>query len=112
MLHLSKISSVCCLLALLVLSGCQNETPAAESSTPAPAKKNPAPVFNADHAYQMVKTQVEFGPRVPGTESQKKCAAWIETEARKYADTVYTQRTNVVQVKSLKTYPAINIIAK
>ncbi len=69
------------------------------------------PDFNADSAYQHIVTQLSFGPRVPGTNAQNKCAAWLETTLKKYADTVYVQKAQVKQIVSNKIYPAINIIA-
>ncbi len=70
-----------------------------------------APDFSADTAYAYIKKQLSFGPRVPGTPAQAKCAAWMEAEFKKYADTVYIQKANVKQAISNKSYPAINIIA-
>lgn len=70
-----------------------------------------APDFNAENAYKAVSSQLAFGPRVPGTSAQTKCAAWIEAEFKKVADTVYVQKANVKQVITNKTYPAINVIA-
>lgn len=36
------------------------------------------PAFNADSAYQYVKIQTEFGPRVPGTSAHSACALWLK----------------------------------
>lgn len=96
---------------MLAFNACKDDVSSAAEANPAEAKKIAAPDFDANNAYELIKTQVAFGPRVPGSEAQKKCAAWMETELKKYADTVYVQRTDVVQPISKKTYPAINLIA-
>lgn len=68
------------------------------------------PSFNADSAYQSIEKQVAFGPRVPGTEASKACAAFL-TEAMKHiADTLIVQQTTVFQPISNKKYPCTNII--
>ncbi len=36
--------------------------------------------FNADSAYSYIKAQVSFGPRVPGTDSHRRCAEYIVGE--------------------------------
>ena len=49
------------------------------------------PQFNADSAFQFVKAQTDFGPRVPNSEAHKQCAAWLIETMNKFADTVYVQ---------------------
>jgi glutaminyl-peptide cyclotransferase len=39
--------------------------------------------FNSDTAYFFVKEQVKFGPRVPNSKSQAKCAEWLVTTLKK-----------------------------
>ena len=68
------IATIGLLLAAGFASGCKSTGKAQQSETDntetidAPAK------FNADSAYDYVKKQVDFGPRVPGTPAHKKCA--------------------------------------
>jgi glutaminyl-peptide cyclotransferase len=68
------------------------------------------PPFNADSAYQYVKKQVDFGPRVPGTPAHKKCAAWLAAEFKRMGLTVIEQKFKA------QTYfgpvDAVNIIAQ
>jgi hypothetical protein len=47
--------------------------------------------FNADTAYSFVKEQVKFGPRVPNSKSQAKCAEWLVTTLKKYTSNVIVQ---------------------
>ncbi len=53
------------------------------------------PLFNADSAYNEVAAQVAFGPRIPNSDAQIKCAAWMQARLRIVCDTVYRQQTNV-----------------
>ncbi len=50
-----------------------------------------APDFNADSAFAFVKTQVDFGCRVPGTPPHSKCADFIEKTLKKFTDTLFLQ---------------------
>lgn len=70
-----KKISIIILGALIMLAGCGNKKAASTQST-APSDKQ-IPVFNRDSAYAYVKAQVDFGPRVPGTEQHQKCADYI-----------------------------------
>lgn len=100
------------LFAFATFSAC-NENEASSENTPADTQtiKAPAPDFNPDRAYELIKTQLAFGPRVPGSEAQTKCAEWMQAELRKYADTVYVQQATVKQAGSGKEYPSINLVA-
>ncbi|CAL1520993.1 M28 family peptidase [Chitinophaga sp. MM2321] len=70
----------------------------------------PVPAFSADSAYAYTARQVSFGPRIPNTPAQEKCAAWMISTLRQWADTVYVQRTTVTAPHKQKL-PCINIIA-
>ncbi len=49
------------------------------------------PDFNADSAYYYIKKQVDFGPRVPGSEAHEECADYLLDKLRDYADTAFFQ---------------------
>ena len=50
------------------------------------------PTFNADSAYQYVKAQCDFGPRVPGSEAHSACLAYFVEQFTIFrADTVIVQ---------------------
>jgi hypothetical protein len=49
------------------------------------------PAFSADAAYALLKRQVEFGPRVPGTAGHAAQLAWMTEFLRERADTVILQ---------------------
>jgi len=95
-------------------AGCNNngneqkhEQAGAKETTP--AKSLNIPVFDADSAYEYVARQVAFGPRTPGSESQRKCAAWMDEMLKKVCDTVYRQEANVKGGDG-KSLPCINLI--
>ena len=48
--------------------------------------------FNADSAMAYTRTQVAFGPRVPGTPGSEKAGDWIVSMMKQRADTVIEQR--------------------
>lgn len=74
----------------------------------APPKVN-VPAFHPDTAYAYVAAQVAFGPRVPGTAAQRKCADWMQARLNATCDTVYRQETRV-KVGDGKELPCINLI--
>lgn len=76
-----------------LMFGCteQKQTPDATAQTPPPPTVN-APVFNHDSAFALLKKQVSFGPRVPGTAGHAAQLAWMQQYLGTRADTVITQR--------------------
>ncbi|GAB4318969.1 MAG: M28 family peptidase [Candidatus Zixiibacteriota bacterium] len=49
------------------------------------------PVFDQNRAMGDLRKQVEFGPRVPGSEGHAACLQWLQDELSQYADSVWTQ---------------------
>lgn len=70
----------------------------------------PRTAFDGQAAYAMVKTQVAFGPRVPGTPGWRKTGAWIMARLEALGDSVTQQRWRHV-TPSGDTIPMHNIIA-
>ncbi len=70
------MSFSCFLSLILLLTACGGQ--AAKTRT-INAEKAPAtvPAFDAQRAYAFVKAQTDFGPRVPGSEAHKACAAYL-----------------------------------
>lgn len=68
-----------------------------------------APAFDADSAYQYVKKQVEFGPRIPNSTAHKKCAEYLKSQLKKYTDTLVIQKGNIT-VFDGKTFQIENIM--
>ncbi|MCF8297177.1 MAG: M28 family peptidase [Saprospiraceae bacterium] len=44
------------------------------------------PDFNADSAYQYVKAQCDFGPRVPNTTEHAECATWLFDKLSEFSE--------------------------
>ena len=98
-------------LLILILTACggSKTNAVAEAPTSKPAAKAE---FDADSAYRFVKTQVEFGPRTPGSKGHSDCAAFIAARLNAYgADTVFIQSTDAVNFKGEKL-PLQNIMAR
>jgi Zn-dependent M28 family amino/carboxypeptidase len=68
-----------------------------------PAKSAP---FDGQRAYTDVKTQVAFGPRVPGSEGHAKVQEWIRKELESAGWIVQIQRSEALG------HPVENIVAK
>lgn len=81
--------------------------------TPAPASVPQAtkePVrFSADSAFLYVAQQLDFGPRVPGSQAQETAAAWLKAELSRHGAQVYEQRCEVTAYNG-KRLPAINLV--
>ena len=91
-------------LILLSITSCDNKQNSKPASQPAPQVKQVViPKFNADSAYNYVKKQLDFGPRVPESPAHAKCADWFVNFFNDKADTVYVQnfRTRLYNGKSI-----------
>lgn len=97
------------LVLLLVAPACQNDKPAANGGDAPPAPKLERPAFSADSAYAYIETQVNFGPRVPGSEAHLACAEWLETKLAGVGAEVQVQRAKVRRYDGVEL-PMYNII--
>jgi hypothetical protein len=84
-------------LALLTVSSCDRFS-------------GPKTSFDGDAAYAMTKTQVDFGPRVPGTAGWQKTGDWIVAQLKQLGDSVTEQRFQHVTPTG-DTIPMRNIVA-
>jgi hypothetical protein len=85
------------LVFLILLAACGDKPPPRE--------------FEGKGAFGYIERQLEFGPRVPGTEAHAKMAAWLDSTARTKADSVITQRWTHVTGKG-DSLPLQNVIAR
>ncbi len=73
---------------------------------------------NGEKAFTLLKQQVAFGPRYPGSEGHRKCLDWIIAEASKYTDKVekqpfsHTWSANGFDVKMTNVIATMNVGAK
>jgi glutaminyl-peptide cyclotransferase len=71
----------------------------------------PQTAFSGQQALGYVKTQLDFGPRIPGTEAARRTGDWITAQMRQRADTVIEQRWTHVTAKR-DSLPMRNILAR
>ncbi len=98
---------------MLLINSCTCNHAKEVSDTTTPGMNQPAvsvPEFNADSAYLYTARQVAFGPRIPGSVSQTKCAEWLTAKVKTYTSTVYVQDLKV-ELWNHQTVPCLNIIA-
>jgi hypothetical protein len=79
------------------------------NSTPAPSVEA-RPSFSGDSAYHFVDVQVNFGPRVPGTESHEACGDWLVERLGEWSDQLVEQ-TGSVKAWDGTDLPMRNIVA-
>ncbi|MCW5899970.1 MAG: M28 family peptidase [Flavobacteriales bacterium] len=98
--------------AMLLLSACGTDTQVPDAPPkPALPALPPTPHFNADSAYALVRKQVDFGPRVPGTAAHRACGDWMIAKLRGYGAEV-TEQTGSVTVYTGQKLPLRNIIGR
>jgi len=98
-------------LAVVALIGCGGADGQPGRSDVEQAETPSYPRFDGAAAYELVKRQVAFGPRVPGSQGHREMAAWVEDYLRARADTVILQRFTHVTVDG-DTLPLINFLAR
>ena len=75
------------------------------------AKNHDAPFFDGDKAYEYLKEQVNFGPRVPGSENAVKCREYFLSFFHSLGVKVDTMAFTHDDKASDKQIPMANIIA-
>jgi hypothetical protein len=79
-------------LITLSITSCDNKQKSKPVAQATPQKQEiVVPDFNADSAYNYVAKQLDFGPRVPGSDAHAQCAEWFIDFFNEKADTVYVQ---------------------
>ena len=108
---LNKITVVFSLVFFLFYS-CEDSKqvlqPDAEEETIA---KIETPNFNNQLAYDFIKKQVDFGPRVPSTSSHEACAQWLLSIMKSLSDTAFIQKFETTTFDG-KKHKGKNIIAQ
>lgn len=106
------------IIAIILFIGCNRHTSQDKDNMAVHADTlnsatsvNPALfAFNADSAYLFTKEQVDFGPRVPGTEAHARCLKFIVDNLKRDGLTVKVQKS-VARTYTGKTFDFENIIA-
>ncbi len=106
----SKIGAA--LITAPLLLACSGKTAAPAVEAAADSTYNEFAVFSGDSAFKHVAAQVDFGPRVPGSDSHAECSRYIIGTLQRYGlDTVYTQSFEATAYTG-DVLPLTNIIAK
>ena len=79
---------VAILILVVTVAGCSDRKPAANE---APVRAGPRTAFSGDSALGYVRTAMEFGFRIPGTDAHRQAGDWIVARMRERADTVVVQ---------------------
>lgn len=66
--------------------------------------------FSADSAYILIKKQLDFGFRIPGTPAHKKCADWLYSELMRFSDTAYYQKLSGTNPRNGQPIPIYNLV--
>jgi len=105
-----RLLNVCTLaMVLLMVTGCKSDPKPQSSTTVEKTTRRKVPKFDQERAYANIQTQVDFGPRYPGTDAHKKLIDYLKTELGKYSDEVITQDFKV-EFLDEKNVDATNII--
>lgn len=75
-------------LLIFVVVSCEDKT---HNSTEKVVELKPSPKANADSLFHFVKSQVAFGPRVPGTLAHANAAEWFVSKFEEYGAQVTVQ---------------------
>ena len=102
--HRNRFLSGILSLALLVSCSSQGSANGADNGTTGQsvATSHTLPQFNADSAYQYTADQCSFGPRVPGSEAQLRCAQWLESQLIRHGAEVKVQRGEAIAYDGTK----------
>ncbi len=106
-----RISCALLLASAAFISSCRKAEKAQETeSVEETAVAVPVPAFSQDSAYAYIEKQVSFGPRVPGSAAQRKCADWMNAKLKSFGYEVIEQKFTGLLYDG-KTVPGINLIA-
>lgn len=98
-------------LALLLSCGAGKKTSVEDDHEIAASNEQKATLFSADSAYSFIARQVEFGPRVPGTEAHRLCGDWMTRKLKSFGAEVEEQKTTLTTFDGTKI-PMRNIFAR
>ena len=113
--RIKRLGAILTAMTLLLSCGAgkktaaDSETQPEESSVSTSGEKGV--VFCADSAYAYVERQVEFGPRVPGSEAHRLCGDWLASKLTGFGAEVAEQTATLTTFDGTKI-PMRNIFAR
>ena len=88
-------------------NSCKSNKPSNSSTTnDVPSYSKVSPDFNSDSAFLYIKTQVDFGPRIPNSAAHLACGDYLVSKLDEFGAKVIEQKT------ILKTYDGISLNAR
>lgn len=103
-----------CSAVTFLFWGCNQTTETTTSDSPAASETvivtQKKTGFSADNAYNHIKSQLDFGFRIPGTPAHKQCADWLLKQLKAQCDTTYFQVGQSKNPTSGATIPIYNMI--
>ncbi len=102
-----KRIAILAFLAILVFVSCKPDSK--EKDKPQAPREVIIPTFNQDSAYAYVQKQVNFGPRVPGTDAHTACGEWLAEKLTSFGAKV-TKQPFKAQFFTGEPFQATNII--
>jgi hypothetical protein len=100
------------MLLLVPLLGCPGGSNNASANGASSTRSSTAPPFSGDAAYEHLKKQVSFGPRVSGMPGHKAQLDWMISYLRPLADTVILQEFTHEHSRDRKPLKLTNIFAR
>ncbi|MTI31044.1 M28 family peptidase [Xanthovirga aplysinae] len=89
----TQITSLYFIVFILILASCGKKKPGNQETKVSEEVKKVinVPAFNADSAYEFVKKQVDFGPRVPNSAAHRACGDYLIETLKKFGAKVKVQ---------------------
>lgn len=103
------ISAILLLAATACGGSGASQTKAGEGAVEAYAERGS---FSADSAFAYVKRQVDFGPRVPGSEAHRACGDWLVATLRAHGADTVIESGRPVTAWDGTVLPVRNILAR
>jgi len=93
--HMKQIAII--ILTSLIYVSCNPPArpPASNEETTTQKPAVQVPDFNSDSAYESVRAQLAFGPRVPNTPAHARCAAFLTGKLKTYSANVVVQKGTI-----------------
>lgn len=99
------------ILTLLLSCGAGKKSTLVEEKESVSLIEDNATLFSADSAYSYVARQVEFGPRVPGTDAHRRCGNWLTDKLRSFGAEI-SEQTATLTAFDGTNIPMRNIFAR
>jgi hypothetical protein len=95
-------NTICISILLLLMATACNQPAKQEKQAQQTEKSRPSvsvPAFSADSAYEYIRVQLSFGPRVPNTSAHEKCGDYLIAFMKSCTDHVTVQKGQVYSYK-------------